>query len=138
MTERAHVELSWPSGTSTDFAELNNEHGHAAGDRVVRWVAQTLTMTLDAAGSVARYGGDEYAVILPDMGQSEAAAFLEAAWAAIRIPVAGLNLRISAACGAVASIGERDWKRLLGNADMALYQAKRSDGGVHFYRADER
>jgi diguanylate cyclase (GGDEF)-like protein len=43
---------------------LNSKHGHAVGDQAVRWVAHRLSVTLGAAGLVARYGGNEFAVLL--------------------------------------------------------------------------
>ena len=51
-----------------DFKRLNDEHGHLEGDRVLREIADTIKANVRDSDLVARYGGDEFAIILPGMG----------------------------------------------------------------------
>lgn len=111
---------------------INSSHGHAAGDQVIRCVADRLRATIGAAGVIGRCGGDEFAVLLPDMDRGKGKPLLEAAWRAIRASLGSLSLQVTASCGAVSTVQVTNWTDLLTRADMALYKAKREHLGVHF------
>jgi len=123
------------------FKPVNDEHGHAEGDRVLSEVAALLrTLTRDV-DQLARYGGDEIAVILPETDLDGAELLAER----VREGVEGLNLRppgAGAPLPVTASIGiaalpesAKDRRALLRAADGALYRAKRG-GGNRVVRAD--
>ena len=59
------------------FKQINDRHGHEAGDTVLKEVADLLKSVSRAADIVCRYGGDEFAVILPETGKANAEHFVE-------------------------------------------------------------
>jgi len=115
------------------FADINNTYGHPAGDATLRAVARTLGHELREADIAARYGGDEFAVILPETTMEDAALIAERLHLSIteqQIQEHGVPIRISASIG-VASAPEHGWARedLVRAADQAAYAAKRSGKG---------
>jgi diguanylate cyclase (GGDEF)-like protein len=113
------------------FKEVNDTHGHQAGDAVLRRVGGVILEHVRAPDVPCRYGGDEFAIILPDTPQEEALVVGERIRQAIDeafadSPVAGLRLPVTAS-GGVASMGAESSsaEALLAWADRALYGAKR-------------
>lgn len=108
-----------------NFKRLNDEHGHAKGDAVLRDVAVQLIGGLRPSDVVCRYGGEEIIAILPDCGLDDAALKAEA----LRLRVEALSevhgVPISASFG-VASIPQTSTTAadLVAMADSALYVAK--------------
>jgi diguanylate cyclase len=113
------------------FKDFNDNHGHQAGDQVLRQVAQVLTSSVKGRDLVARYGGEEFAVILPQTGLEGARQLAEQ----MRRDVAGHRVVLKATgreLGRITlSIGcaQQHWGEpvadLVRRADRALYQAKR-------------
>lgn len=117
------------------FKGINDRFGHSVGDRVLRSVAHHLSAALEDSGTVARLGGDEFLALLPDVDVVQASGLLDMANRAIRLPVDGTGLHVTASCGAASSSSARGWSDLLKLADVTLYQAKEGNkGGVCFYR----
>jgi diguanylate cyclase (GGDEF)-like protein/PAS domain S-box-containing protein len=120
------------------FKPVNDAHGHAVGDEVLKVVGQRLSMVIRGMDTAARLGGDEFVVILTDIRNREnAERVAEKIIGELSEPyqVAGKTLSISASIG--ASLYPSDQKvamDLLRTADEAMYQAKR-DGKrrVKFY-----
>ncbi len=108
------------------FKEVNDTHGHDAGDRLLLEVSERIKASVRAADVVARLGGDEFAVLCRDCSRPEAGEMSERILASIRRPVLvdGAELAVSASIG-VAS-GEHGSRDLLHRADAALYEAKRA------------
>ncbi len=111
------------------FKPINDVHGHAVGDRALAAVAAQLVANVRAVDTVARYGGDELAVIMPDTDLQTARDVAE------RLRVAVADMRLSEPCtvGLTVSIGvaaqmasDHDGAALLARADAALYSAKRA------------
>ena len=118
--------------------QFNDTLGHVAGDVILRCVADRLAARIGTAGTVARIGGDEFAVLLPDLNRGTARRLLEAACRAIAAPMEGTDLRTTATFGVALSTMARHWPGLVHRADMALYEGKRTKrGGVYFFRGDE-
>ena len=108
------------------FKSINDVYGHAEGDKVLKEVAARLRAAVRAGDTVARLGGEEFALILPGVdgdGAAEAAERARAAIAAVQVSGAALT-----GSAGVAAFPEdaHDAARLLELADGALYLAKRS------------
>jgi diguanylate cyclase (GGDEF)-like protein len=112
------------------FKAINDRHGHAIGDAVLRAVADTLARHLRATDRLGRYGGEEFVVILPRADEREAAAVvdrLRAAVEALRLDQHGVYAQLTLSAGvALANAADRSFDDLLDRADAALYRAKDS------------
>jgi len=114
-----------------NFKEVNDHYGHAAGDALLRAVGVLLRAELRTADIAVRYGGDEFALVLPGVTKTGAWAVAEKILGSLRTLATDTDegLRVNATCSVgVASFGEayRDADALLRGADSALYAAKRS------------
>ena len=115
------------------FKPINDLHGHPAGDRILRQVADLLAKAIDGRGSAARIGGDEFAVLCNGIGAHDAAIALGQEIQAIfatRLDVSPIGVRLSCACGFAlfpSSAVEPD--ELVRLADAALYRAKGAGPG---------
>jgi diguanylate cyclase (GGDEF)-like protein len=117
---------------------VNDTHGHETGDRVLRSVADRLSRAVGDSAMVARFGGERFAVLFSEVNAAEARKLLVHACRAIRMPLDGVDLRVTATCGVASSSMAQHWPGLINRADTALYEAKISKpGGVFFYRGDE-
>ncbi len=107
------------------FNRVNERHGIGAGDRVLYNVATLLEQRTRLMDVVARSGGEEFAILLPEMDQHTAFLFAEDVLKAIRQTFVKPQVEITASAG-VASFPEhsRDLAGLLSNGDRALHAAK--------------
>jgi diguanylate cyclase (GGDEF)-like protein len=101
------------------FKEINDTHGHVAGDRVLASTGALLRRHLRQADIVARYGGEEFALLLEDVNVPAAAALCERLLSELS---AAVNVTFSAGVALLDSSFEDAFRR----ADAALYEAKRS------------
>jgi diguanylate cyclase (GGDEF)-like protein len=112
------------------FRNFNNTHGHLAGDAVLRALAETIGMELRHGDIAARFGGEEFAVVIPGADQSAALQVAERIRAAIEArrvheETAGVPLRATVSIGvATYPAHGRTPKELTHEADQALYRAK--------------
>lgn len=126
------------------FKPVNDRHGHAAGDAVLKAVAATLTRHVRASDIVARLGGDEFVVLLWNVTEEAAvakAAALETMIATAPVHSGTATLTVGASAG-VAPVGPSDTAaELLGRADAAMYarkHARKRDADTSFARAGNR
>jgi diguanylate cyclase (GGDEF)-like protein len=117
-----------------DFKRVNDDFGHQAGDRVLRAVAGSIRAAVRAGDLVARYGGDEFVVVMPDTDGDEAghvAKRVADVIAALPHPMAdGSDVRVSCSVGlALRPRDGRSGRALLRAADAAMYEQKRSRSG---------
>jgi diguanylate cyclase (GGDEF)-like protein len=115
-----------------DFKRVNDSRGHQAGDELLRGVADLLRAELRPYDQVARYGGDEFVLLLPGSDEVEAAAVAERVRDAVSAESEpGSRLELAGAC----SLGVAQWREpldsesLLEHADRALMLAKRTGKG---------
>jgi diguanylate cyclase (GGDEF)-like protein len=108
------------------FKSLNDRHGHAAGDAVLRGLANRLRSRVREEDVVARFGGEEFLVIFPDTGASGAATAAEdlrAAVAAQPFDIGRFALPLTVSAGWATWRGE-SLERFVARADRGLYAAK--------------
>jgi diguanylate cyclase (GGDEF)-like protein len=110
-----------------DFKTINDTLGHAAGDELLKLVAERLRSSLRESDLAARLGGDEFAILVqgcPDPAQAQVVA--ERAVATIRTPfaVAARQLNIRASAGVATGRGDSSAASLMRDADVAMYAAK--------------
>lgn len=117
------------------FKAVNDHHGHAAGDALLRAVAGRIIQSIRDQDIACRVGGDEFVLLLPDTSAAEAAFVASRLIAAISRPFdigTGQLVRIGVSIGSAIATesGERP-QALLDRADQALYSAKAAGKGVH-------
>jgi diguanylate cyclase (GGDEF)-like protein len=119
------------------FKRINDQHGHAAGDLVLRTVAERLRRHPLAAGGVARMGGDEFLVLAPRwLAPQDPAAIAAALAEAIAKPIAIGNMQVSVTASIGTCLFPEDGTAidtLERNADYAMYRAKTSGAGACGY-----
>lgn len=117
-----------------DFKGVNDSLGHEAGDQLLHTVSERIVAEVRASDTVARFGGDEFAVLLERLPhEAEALAIVNRIEVALRRPLMleGRLMSVATSVGvAYASAGD-DVDTLLRNADVAMYEAKEAGKARH-------
>ncbi|MGQ0805349.1 MAG: diguanylate cyclase [Actinomycetota bacterium] len=108
-----------------EFKRVNDTYGHDAGDRALRIFSELLRSTVRPNDIVCRYGGEEFAVVLPDCAPAKAAEVMER----VRVELAGIGSRgeapsFTASFGVVGCEPREELEPMIARADAALYRAK--------------
>ncbi|HEY0809850.1 MAG TPA: GGDEF domain-containing protein [Longimicrobiales bacterium] len=108
-----------------NFKRVNDFYGHAKGDELLRRVALTITQTLREVDFVARFGGDEFAMLLPESDQRAAAAVVRKLRNTLRL--VGDQYNVSFSMGIVTFLQPADSiEQMLNAADKIMYDVKRT------------
>jgi diguanylate cyclase (GGDEF)-like protein len=126
--ERFGDPLSLVLADLDDFKQINDRYGHQAGDEVLRRFADVLRENVRDFDLPVRYGGEEFAVLLPETdldGAEQLARRLQTALLRLRLPeIGGDRPPVTASFGVAAFPAARNAEELLSAADGALYRAK--------------
>jgi diguanylate cyclase (GGDEF)-like protein len=120
------------------FKTINDRYGHAAGDGVLAAVAERFAARLRETDLVARMGGDEFAVLVPDATDAVADAVVGRLADALRepVPAGGLELLVSSRIGVAAGVIGDNPVEVMRRADIAMYAAKARGERTHRYSPD--
>ena len=109
------------------FKRINDTFGHGVGDQVLRWVADILSKQLRVGHAAFRTGGEEFTVLIPATGASDALAIAERLRAAVSgapFEAAGDPISVTISIGSADSRSFASLSEMIAAADAALYQAK--------------
>jgi diguanylate cyclase (GGDEF)-like protein len=109
------------------FKKVNDNYGHPMGDRVIKSLALFLKQRLRKSDHIGRYGGEEFAVVMPDTDAQAARQVLDEIrqrFAEIHYPAQPLDLSCTFSCGIAQLQGDTSSQTLTQHADEALYVAK--------------
>jgi len=128
-----------------NFKSLNDRFGHAAGDHLLRYFGQLIRDTIRPSDIAARFGGEEFLIILPDTGRDDARTVAERlrkriAESPFRIDSRSEDIRLTVSIGASAFVFPdygQDAEEMITLADLALYEAKKAGkNSVSIYSAN--
>ena len=114
-----------------EFKKVNDVHGHAAGDGILRQVAERLRACIRTSDTACRYGGDEFVVLLPELaGRESALAAARKIRARLAVPcvVDGTEIKVTASIGvAVYPVDGNEFGDLMRMTDGLMYRDKARD-----------
>ncbi|HXH28995.1 MAG TPA: GGDEF domain-containing protein, partial [Candidatus Polarisedimenticolia bacterium] len=138
---RQQVPLSIIELDVNDFKDVNDSHGHPAGDRILRGLARAIRSQLRGCDTCVRYAGDEFIITVPGVGRKE----IETLQARIHRAIeshkfalhGGRSLRVSVSMGS-ASFPEdgRTFEALMAVADARMYEQKQARRNRAHHRGD--
>lgn len=141
MAQRTGQDLALLMMDADHFKAINDQHGHVAGDQVLHDLAQTVSGELREYDVLGRWGGEEFAALLPSTSLEKAMAVAERIRKAVEhmeLPESAPGSRLSLSVGvAVGGKDNLDLESLIAEADTALYQAK-ADGRNKVRQADSK
>ena len=109
------------------FKAVNDQHGHVIGDHLLRETAQKLNAMLRNSDSIYRFGGEEFAIMLPHTSLEDASEVADRIRAYIRdicIPCGESTVSVTGSCGVATRLEGESPEQWLARADEALYRAK--------------
>jgi diguanylate cyclase (GGDEF)-like protein/PAS domain S-box-containing protein len=119
-----------------DFKVINDSLGHGAGDTLLQLVARRLQDSIRDGDTVARFGGDEFVIVMPDVAKAaDAAAVADKINEVLATPfnLGGQEIFAHTSIGIALYPQDGDAEALIKNADLAMYRAKRERDGFRFY-----
>jgi diguanylate cyclase (GGDEF)-like protein len=122
------------------FVQINDELGHTVGDEVLKITAERLRDTLRKSDVIARYGGDEFAVLMPNVDRQSCCKVAEMILESLerKITVDGADLEVGISIGiAISPQDGSDRATLLKKADLAMHSARNAGRGFALYSGKE-
>ena len=132
-SQRGDRQLACLLADLDNFKPINDQHGHLIGDEILKRVATALAEEFRPYDGIARYGGDEFVVLLPDADEADALAAAERLRACVSRGAANftdLGMPLSVSVGVAQWTEPQTAGELLGRADRALLLAKRRGKGA--------
>ncbi len=130
LCKRIHMGMAVLLIDIDHFKKVNDKYGHLVGDDVLRHVTKVASGVLRTGDVIGRYGGEEFAVFMPNTNESEASILAERIRAAVESHTyeeGSLSVPVSVSIGAADSIrAGYDFKGLIAAADSTLYAAKKA------------
>lgn len=109
-----------------DFKRINDQHGHGLGDRALIALVETLRAHIRGSDVVARFGGDEFMVLLVGCARDKAVALMAQALESIRLLRLAGSVQFTASIGVATRLPDESFDAWLERADQALYDAKKA------------
>jgi diguanylate cyclase (GGDEF)-like protein len=109
------------------FKAVNDQHGHVVGDHVLQLAAKELQKAIRTSDEVYRFGGEEFAILLPQTSESDARAVADRIrhfMSTIVVNCGESNIHVTTSCGVAMRLQDEDAGQWLARADEALYRAK--------------
>jgi diguanylate cyclase (GGDEF)-like protein len=125
--KQSHKPLAFVLADIDHFKSINDQHGHAAGDAVLTAVSDVLRQALREQDSVARWGGEEFLILMPNASlevASNVAERLRRQIAEIDVPYESAHVHVSMTFGVSMHRGEEGFDAPVSRADAALYRGK--------------
>ncbi len=114
------------------FKEINDVHGHSTGDKVLQHLAATISRSIRRSDMLARYGGDEFVLVLGGVDTEGAHSLLARIEQRLTVPVHGTDfIRIRFSYGMSTLGNDDDLKESLERADREMYESKRAKKNGH-------
>lgn len=139
LAKRNKTQLAVALMDLNDFKIVNDEHGHLAGDQLLKTIAERTLGALRSSDTVARLGGDEFAFVLPTIDRQSpelvAQKIHQAVTTTIKLDSGEITIGASIGVSLYPNHGI-DNDNLIGKADASMYEAKRAGGGVCIYKGD--
>lgn len=138
-TRRTHLPVSLVLFDVDHFKQINDGQGHAAGDFILHSVTQLALALIRPYDVFARYGGDEFIILMPNLALAEACTVAERIRTAVceaSLPWGETVVRVTVSVG-ISSLGDGEaGTNMIGRADAALYMAKRMGRDRSAYSVD--
>ena len=125
--KRVKGELAYAMIDIDHFKQVNDTHGHARGDQVIKAMAHHLTTKLRKTDTIGRYGGEEFGIILPDASLSDASRIIDnirKEFKTLSFGTGDNQFSVTFSVGLSAARDYNHYRELVEAADRALYQAK--------------
>ena len=119
------------------FKHVNDTYGHAMGDCVLKQIATVMQAQLRNSDTIARWGGDEFVLLLPNVTLQNAVLLLDRVKGAINSLTLDGSVSVSCSFGVVQMRPESTYQEMLSQADAMMYRSKQNGKGRITYHMDE-
>lgn len=125
IASRQNLPVSFIIIDVDDFKRINDTFGHVFGDEVLKFVANSISNSIRSSNMAARYGGDEFVVLLNEASEQQALQIAERIKERLKNS-SDLNYSVGISYGVAQLDPFQDYKKALQKADQAMYEMKKS------------